>query len=148
MDTIISGVTDKAKTGVRNVWNESTANRGSTANTIISAPGRMVASIGVETGRFALHNISAITTSVVGSIAKLGLGAAKLGLQSLTLIPLPLPGGGSIAHYRGEVSRMKDAYQLKVSGSPEKFSDIVARMRGVRDNAQRQATGAEPALAA
>ena len=74
--------------------------------------------------------------SVLGSVLKTGAQAAML-------IPLPLPGGmRNAADIRGSVVAVRQAISIKSQGqSPESFGQLVQRIRGVRDNAEKTATG-------
>ena len=143
LDSIISGVSSRAKTGAKNVWEKSTnPPGGSGLDKALKVPGATLGAIGVESLRFGTGIAADVTKWTIGKLVGIGLGTAKLGLQSLTLIPLPMPWGSrSIAEVRGDVMRLSDAYKIKLSGSPDSFSDI---MKSVRDNAQRQAIGTEP----
>lgn len=90
-----------------------------------------------------LRNIGAISSliwkksfSVLGSALKTG---AQLGM----LIPLPLPAGmRNAADIRGSVTAFREAISIKAQGNaPETFSDLFARIRGVRNNAEQKALG-------
>lgn len=97
-----------------------------------------------EAALLPFQNIGVISSYALKKMAGVLGGTMKLGLQGLSLIPLPLPGGKngtSIADLRGRATAFREAIDVKAHGSPEKFADILARIRGVRDDAAKRATG-------
>lgn len=90
-----------------------------------------------------LRNVSAISNmiwkksfSVLGSVL-------KTGAQAALLIPLPLPGGlRNAADIRGSVTALRQSIDIKAQGrSQESFSELFAKIRGVRNDAEKRATG-------
>ncbi len=86
-------------------------------------------------------NISAISNYIwKKSFSVLG-STLKLGAQAAMLIPLPLPGGmRNAADVRGSVTALRQAIDVKAQGkSRESFAELFTRIRGVRDDAEKQA---------
>ncbi len=90
-----------------------------------------------------LRNVGAISDmiwkksfSVLGSVL-------KTGAQAALLIPLPLPGGlRNAADVRGSVTALRQAIDMKAEGrSQESFTELFAKIRGVRNDAEKHATG-------
>ncbi len=98
----------------------------------------------LEAAKLPFSNAGAISSYVIKKMAGVLGSTVKLGLQGASLIPLPLPGGKggtSIADLRGRATAFREAIDVKAHGSPEKFADILARIRGVRNDAAKRATG-------
>lgn len=74
--------------------------------------------------------------SVLGSVL-------KTGAQAALLIPLPLPGGmRNAADVRGSVTALRQTIDMKADGrSQESFTELFAKIRGVRNDAEKHATG-------
>lgn len=90
-----------------------------------------------------LRNVGAISNmiwrksfSVLGSVL-------KTGAQAALLIPLPLPGGmRNAADVRGSVTALRQTIDMKAEGrSQESFTELFAKIRGVRNEAEKNATG-------
>lgn len=97
-----------------------------------------------EAALLPLQNIGVISSWGLKQMAKVLGGSVKLGLQGLSLIPLPIPGGKkgtSIADLRGRAVALRQTIDIKAQGSPENFKDIFDRIRGVRNDAALRATG-------
>lgn len=96
-----------------------------------------------EAALLPLQNIGVISSWGLKQMAKVLGGSVKLGLQGLSLIPLPIPGGKgvSIASMRNQAVSLREAIDVKARGSTENFKDIFDRIRGVRNDAAQRATG-------
>ncbi len=90
-----------------------------------------------------LRNVGAISSLIwKKSFSVLG-STLKLGGQATMLIPLPLPGGmRNAAEVRGSVVSLRKAIDIKAQGTnSESFKDLFDRIRGVRNDAEKHATG-------
>ncbi len=97
-----------------------------------------------EAALLPFQNIGVISSYALRKMAGVLGGSVKLGLQAASLIPLPLPGGKggtSPAELFRKATSLREAIDVKAHGSPEKFADILARIRGVRNDAAKRATG-------
>lgn len=84
----------------------------------------------------AVFGISQFTGKKVFSLIGSVLGT---GIQAATLIPLPLPGGRSIASVRGDISAVRQTIDQQARGNPESFRTIFDRIRSVRNDAATRA---------
>lgn len=102
-----------------------------------------------ESVRLPLENISHLMGWTTRRMASVLGSTVKLGLKSAMLIPLPLPGGQlTLARMMADARAMKLTYEQKVLGSPERFTDIFARIRGIRNDAEQRSTISAPAARA
>lgn len=90
-----------------------------------------------------LRNVGAISSLIwKKSFSVLG-SALKTGTLATLLIPLPLPGGmRNAADIRGSVTALRQSIDIKAQGrSQESFKELFAKIRGVRNDAEKNATG-------
>jgi hypothetical protein len=104
-------------------------------------PGTMVAET-LKEGliRLPAENILRISSWTTRKIFSLLGSTLKTGLLAATLIPLPLPGGKSVADIRGDLRGYKEALFQKARGNPGSFGEIFANIRGIRKDAEARAT--------
>jgi hypothetical protein len=116
---------------------------------LIGAPFVGLAEIFAESVRLPLENIGYLSMWSLRKMSKVLGSTLKLGLKTAMLIPLPLPGNQlSIARVVGDARAMRLSFEQKTLGSPERFSDIFARIRGIRKDAEQRTITAEPSPAA
>lgn len=89
--------------------------------------------------RLPAENILRISSWTTRKIFSLLGSTLKTGLLAASLIPLPLPGGKSIADIGGDLRGYKETLFQKVRGNPGSFSEIYANIRGIRNNAEKSA---------
>lgn len=112
---------------------------------VFGVPGTMVAET-LKEGlvRLPLENILRISQWSAKKMLSLLGSTLKTGLRAATLIPLPLPGGKSVAELRGDVRSAKEAFKEMARGNPGSFRQIFDRIRGVRQHAEQSATKGQP----
>lgn len=114
--------------GGKDVFDTASSFVGETAKEFALLPLRNVGAIS--------HLIWKKSFSVLGSVL-------KTGAQAALLIPLPLPGGmRNAADIRGSVTALRQSIDIKAQGrSPESFSELFAKIRGVRNDTEKRTTG-------
>lgn len=108
---------------------------------LTSKPQTLFADVIKEGALLPLRNLSMIMNWTGRSMMNVLGSTLKTGLAAASLIPLPIPGNKktSVAEIRRNASDIRQAFNEKVSGSPESFRELVQKIQTVRQKTEHQA---------